>query len=303
MSIALAFLIAFSFLFCLRAALGTEYPLLVVSSGSMLPTLNIGDMIVVQSIDPSKIHADELAGDIVVFRSPVNPNELIVHRAIRTYNDTNGRYMIVTSGDAFKGMDTFSPWDASLLVGKVVMRISYIGNLTLLLNSGKGIFTIMILMIVAILATLMLLTDLNQEEEPKKVGEKRKQENTKHLAYMIAVNILIISFMLFSLWGSFTFWQPGAAEPKYVTILGMYRDLQLHESGNNIEKAFLSQGFLTYRIDCQLTNGGIRLGVPTFSWFQLSLLALIIFDGWKILNPLIQTRRKERKSASKAEDS
>jgi signal peptidase I len=45
----------------------------------MLPTLNIGDLIIVQKIDPAQIHADPLTGDILVYK---RGDELIVHRAI-----------------------------------------------------------------------------------------------------------------------------------------------------------------------------------------------------------------------------
>ncbi|MEM2419876.1 MAG: hypothetical protein QXL38_02680, partial [Candidatus Bathyarchaeia archaeon] len=83
----------------------------------------------------------------------------------------------------------------------------------------------------------------------------------------------------FSLWGSYTFWQPGAKPPS-ATIRGMYADLQYHESFPGV-KAYLSQGFLTYRIDCEIT-GGTRLGVPTFAWYQFFIIILVLFNVWKI---------------------
>ncbi|MEM3765775.1 MAG: hypothetical protein QXU46_01965, partial [Candidatus Bathyarchaeia archaeon] len=46
-TIALIFLIVFSLYYSAQAVLGTPYPVLAVASGSMLPTLNIGDLIVV----------------------------------------------------------------------------------------------------------------------------------------------------------------------------------------------------------------------------------------------------------------
>lgn len=49
-----------AFWFCLKAALKSEYPLLPIDAGSMKPTLNIGDLIVVQGLsDASEIKAAE----------------------------------------------------------------------------------------------------------------------------------------------------------------------------------------------------------------------------------------------------
>jgi len=294
--IVLALLIAFSLLLCLRLALGVEHPLLVVSSGSMMPTLNVGDLIIAQSIDPSQINADKLTGDILVFRDPRNPNELIVHRAVKIQK-MDDHYLIVTSGDASRSLsDQFSPWDSSLLVGKVIMRVPYIGNLTLFLYSERNLSTIILLVIILVIVALIIFAELNQEETIQEETEKKPQRFNLHILYVIIVNILIIAFMIFSLWGSFTFWQPGATSlRRYVTVLGMYRDLQLHvmryeDIYKEEVKAYLYLGFMTYRIDCQI-DGGIRPGVPTFSWFQFSLLILILFDGWKLFD-LIYSRLK-----------
>jgi signal peptidase len=86
---ALILIIVFGLYYGAQAALGTEYPALAVASGSMLPTLNIGDLIIVQKIDPAKINADPegLTGDILVYK---RGNELIVHRAVNIRLGQNG---------------------------------------------------------------------------------------------------------------------------------------------------------------------------------------------------------------------
>jgi len=90
--------------------------------------------------------------------------------------------------------------------------------------------------------------------------------------------VLIIGFMIFNLFGSFTFWQIGKEpSPGYVTIYGMFSDLHFHEI--YVSKAILSNGFLTYKIDSQV-SGGIRPGVPTFSWMQVSILILVFLNLW-----------------------
>ncbi len=291
LTIALIFVIVFGFYFSAQIILGTEYPALAVASGSMLPTLNIGDLIIVQKVDPAQINADKFTGDVLVFRDPRNPTELIVHRAVGITEYEGGRYLITTLGDNMYGeKDQFSPWDSSMLIGKVVARIPYLGNLPLLFHSERNTY-IFILAILVILAILMLLSSFGDEEKPREENKKLWKIDLR-LIYFIAINLLILGFLIFSLWGSFTFWQPGASPPQ-ATIRGMYADLQFHESFSN--EAYLHQGFMTYRIDCQV-NGETRLGVSTFSWFQFLILILILFDAWRVADFVRSWRAKNRKN-------
>jgi len=277
-TIALIFAIVFSFYFGSQIILGTEYPALAVASGSMLPTLNIGDLIIVQKVDPAQINADKFTGDVLVFRDPRNPSELIVHRAVKIEKKDN-HFLITTLGDNMYGeKDQFSPWNSSLLIGKVVARVPYIGNLPLFFHSERNMY-VFILIILIILAVLMLPFSFSSEE---KLGEEKKLfwKIDLQLVYFLVINILIVGFLIFSLWGAFTFWQPGASPPQ-ATIFGMFKDLEFHE--NFSSEAYLSQGFITYRIDCQVSDG-TRVGVPTFSWFQFSLLVFTAYNSWKIFS-------------------
>ncbi len=95
----------------IRLALSTEYPILVVSSGSMCQRLNpalhtnactleIGALIVIRGQDPVTI----TNGTIIIFRPyPATPDYLVVHRVIRIYSpstSTYGQYTFWTEGDA-----------------------------------------------------------------------------------------------------------------------------------------------------------------------------------------------------------
>lgn len=280
--VALAFMLSLVFLFSLRLILGVEHPLLVVSSGSMMPTLNIGDIIVIQGVDPSQINV----GDILVFRSPRDPSVLIVHRAIEIERDEYGKVIKVsTSGDAIGERDIFSPWSVSLLVGKVIMRVPYIGNIYLFIHQegelGRWSFIIVLAIMIVLIALILFIDKENGEEE---VRVKERKVGIR-LAYIVAVDALLISFLIFSLWGFLVIWRPGAIQPREAIILGMYRDLELNEK--KFGEAILQWGFMTYRIDCRIGDS-IRLGVLTFSWFQLSLLILIIFNGHEIFNLLVR---------------
>jgi signal peptidase len=275
--IALEFIIVFGLYFSAQIILGTEYPALAVASGSMLPTLNIGDLIIVQKVNPAEIHANYLTGDILVFRDPNNPTDLIVHRAVDVTNKNGESCLITTHGDnnPYPSVERF---DSSYLVGKVMARIPYIGNIPLFFHSERNMY-ILILIIVVILAVLMFPLGFGGEEKPLKEEKKFWKVNSR-LVYFFSVNFLIIGLLIFSLWGEFTFWQPGASPPR-ATIFGMYKDLEFHESFSS--NAYIFQGFMTYRIECKV-NSGTRVGVPTFSWFQFSLLILVLYNSWKIFD-------------------
>jgi signal peptidase I len=120
----------------IRLALNTEYPILVVSSGSMCPpsncTLPVGALIVIRGQDPSSIKV----GDIVVFRgNPSDPNYLIVHRIIAVYTPSNdsaypGQYAFITHGDANPPGANEGPNPGSTLVGiyQSTLPIPYVGS-------------------------------------------------------------------------------------------------------------------------------------------------------------------------------
>jgi signal peptidase len=149
------------FWFGLRAGLRTEYPLLTVASGSMVPTLNVGDLIMVQGV----VNASELRaapkpdGETIVFRSPRIEGELIVHRAV--YKEFHeGLWYFRTQGDANYGPDTWpnteDTWNGMIshnrLVGKVVGKVPWLGYIPLYIRTREGIILIVILVVLILLA-------------------------------------------------------------------------------------------------------------------------------------------------------
>ena len=120
----------------IRIALDTEYPILVVSSGSMCPPSNcvlpVGALVVIRGEDPSALKV----GDIVVFRgNPSDPNYLIIHRIIILYTSSNdtvypGQYAFVTHGDANPPGANEGPNRVSTLVGiyQSTIPIPYVGS-------------------------------------------------------------------------------------------------------------------------------------------------------------------------------
>jgi len=147
-----------AFWFGLRAALGTEYPFLTVASGSMKPTLNVGDLIVVQGISNySEVKAAlQPEGDIIVFRRPpeYGPDELIVHRAISKFQGDDGLWYFRTQGDynAPPGVLSPDPWTIpqSSVVGRVIGWVPWLGYVPLYIRTPWGLVIIVILVIIII---------------------------------------------------------------------------------------------------------------------------------------------------------
>lgn len=81
----------------LRLAFDTNNPFYVVSSNSMVPTLEVNDVLVVRdggSWDTLKV------GDIIVFDRPDGEDRVIVHRIIDIDENSDGERVVRTKGDA-----------------------------------------------------------------------------------------------------------------------------------------------------------------------------------------------------------
>lgn len=151
-----------AFWFGVQVAFRTQYPLLTVASGSMSPTLNVGDLIVVQGV----LNASDLKagpnpeGDIVVFRSPRTEGELIVHRAVHK-EPHEGLWYIQTKGDAstnpspdiWSGTGTWNGMISErLLIGRVVGKAPWLGYVPLYIRTPSGMILIIFLIILIIVA-------------------------------------------------------------------------------------------------------------------------------------------------------
>lgn len=184
--LAIVIIAFFSFWYGIRFAFATDYPLLAVASGSMEPTLNVGDLIAVHGISNySQIYAHPSNGDIIVFHTyvpgitlnlrPGNPDELIVHRVINKtlkWDNYVGKYVwyFVTLGDNNHG--ALDPWDVEhggtpeyLVVGRVVGVIPYVGNIPLFIRTPTGIVTVVIL-IILVLFVEMAYSSFKEKRTP-----------------------------------------------------------------------------------------------------------------------------------------
>lgn len=197
--------IVFGFWFGAETVLGTKYPAEAVVSGSMSrprgssvgtpddgwshpfdPTLHIGDIIVIQGVKPEDIYAAPYnetgrSGDIIVFRASSESDELIVHRAVgRT--TINGEVYFITQGDNNAVPGPYSPTPAENVVGKVILRIPWIGNLVLFMHDSSAIYIIVALIIILIVIEFALPSlRTNEEARPKENGESTVETHDPYL--------------------------------------------------------------------------------------------------------------------------
>ena len=178
--------------------LRTEYPLQTPVSGSMRPTLNEGDLLIVQGgYSGEEIFAHLGDGDIIVFRSPRNPDDFIVHRAVDKY-ELQGKWYIVTKGDNngatiddINGIDSWSMSPPggiynkpgvpeSYLIGKVIWHVPYLGYVKIYLGTPTGLL-ITALLIVIFLLVENLVSDSREKKmivgDTKNKNDERNQPN------------------------------------------------------------------------------------------------------------------------------
>ncbi len=200
--VVLIVVIVFGFWFGSQLLLNTKIPpALAVVSGSMcIPydgacdgwthpfarTLHVGDIIIIQGVDPKTLKANYPDSDIIVFHRPDNPSELIVHRIISERVGDDGKIYFLTKGDGNSpnvwpnpAGPYHDPWgevSQDLVVGKVIMRIPWIGHVAIFMhdvlgvnNSLIGIPIIIILIIILVIIEFVvpLLRGKRVPSEPK----------------------------------------------------------------------------------------------------------------------------------------
>jgi len=130
--------VAFGGVHVLRTVLKTKYPVMVVVSESMVPTLGVGDFIVVDHIDDfdGVVAAPQPDGDILVFLRPGSSDEYIVHRAVEGLL-RDGEWRFVTKGD-HNYVEDGQPVREGNVMGMVVGRVPILGYFPLFIKTSRG---------------------------------------------------------------------------------------------------------------------------------------------------------------------
>jgi len=144
----------------LTLAFGTQNPFYVVASGSMIPELEVYDVLVVQGHVPFE---DIEIGDIIVFNRPSDHNRVIVHRVVSITDDDPKT--LRTKGDANPASipGTDFPITQEEYIGKVEYILPQVGYVTQLLKPPINY------VIIAVVIGIMVV---------KQIAKKKKEKET-----------------------------------------------------------------------------------------------------------------------------
>ena len=144
----------------LQAAFGTQNPFYVVASGSMIPELEVYDVLIVQGHEPFE---DIETGDIIVFNRPSDHNRVIVHRVVSVIDDEPKT--LRTKGDANPASipGTDFPITQEEYIGKVVYTLAQVGYVTQLLKPPINY------VIIVVVIGIMIVKQITKKKKEKKI--------------------------------------------------------------------------------------------------------------------------------------
>ena len=157
----------------LQLAFGTENPFYVVASGSMIPELQVYDVLVVSGHIPFE---DIKIGDIIVFDRPTGHDRVIVHRVVSITDDDPKT--IRTKGDnnvaSIPGTDF--PITEKEYIGRVEYKIPQIGYVTQILKPPTNY--ILIVLVIGIMIVKEIIKRKNVKELSLADPLKEKNSDT-----------------------------------------------------------------------------------------------------------------------------
>ena len=157
----------------LQLAFGTENPFYVVASGSMIPELQVYDVLVVSGHVPFE---DIKIGDIIVFDRPTGHDRVIVHRVVSITDDDPKT--IRTKGDnnvaSIPGTDF--PITEKEYIGRVEYKIPQIGYVTQILKPPTNY--ILIVLVIGIMIVKEIIKRKNVKELSLADPLKEKNSDT-----------------------------------------------------------------------------------------------------------------------------
>ncbi len=130
-----------SAIFLAQSLLPLPVPFFIVISDSMVPAIQAGDVVVLESVQPQEI----AVGDVIAFKPPVKTvAETLVHRVTRVNFGEEGALMYVTKGDANQLEDSFKV-EYDDVVGRVLFKVPYMGQAFFLFTNPLVLILVVIL--------------------------------------------------------------------------------------------------------------------------------------------------------------
>ena len=145
-----------------------------IVSGSMRPGLPVGGAIISERVPVDQL----LVRDVIVFRSPDNPADLMVHRIVVMSKDKSGDLVIKTQGDA---NDVRDPWTLSIRGNYAYVArwsLPLLGYLAVAYQNNRGLVLLAAGIVLITAATSTILRQRRRGEAPEEPDES---ESTRSL--------------------------------------------------------------------------------------------------------------------------
>lgn len=164
----------------LQVAFGTQNPFYVVASGSMIPELQVYDVLVVQGhVD----FEDVQIGDIIVFDRPSGHDRVIVHRVVSITDDDPRTLRTKGDNNVASIPGTDFPITEKEYIGKVEYNIPQIGIVTQVLKPPVNY--ILIVIVIGFMIVKEIMKRKNTEElalsDPLKAKDPESLEDYSDL--------------------------------------------------------------------------------------------------------------------------
>jgi len=145
----------------LQVVFGTENPFYVVASGSMIPELQVYDVLIVQG---HVLFEDVQIGDIIVFDRPSGHDRVIVHRVVSITDDDPRTLRTKGDNNVASIPGTDFPITENEYIGTVQFQIPKIGYVTQILKPPTNYI------LIALVIGVMIVKEI--------IKWKKKQEIT-----------------------------------------------------------------------------------------------------------------------------
>ncbi len=156
-------------------AMGTTTPLVVVTSESMVPTLEVGDLLVLRGVPEDDIQV----GNIIVYNDTEDYTWIenpIVHRII-DIQEVDGELRFYTKGDAnWDDDEGYRRYDE--IVGVMMLRIPAIGHVSMFLKTPVGLAFIVIVFILILVIPEFACKNSDEEESEAVVPDMQQQNES-----------------------------------------------------------------------------------------------------------------------------
>ncbi len=197
LTIALIIVVIIGVFVGMQLALGASVPIRVVESGSMCvpydgrcdgwshpfnQTLHVGDIIIIQKVDPATLNANYPNSDIIVYKNP-NGITPIVHRIVgkqeingtlyfKTKGDGNGPIVWPSIPNNYDNIPDSKGVPQNLIEGKVVLRIPWFGWITLFMRGNSWVLPVIIGVIILLVVIEFVLPLI--KEKKRKTTQQNK---------------------------------------------------------------------------------------------------------------------------------